>query len=119
MLNTNLQHIESDEAFNDVLAENENVMICCGRQGPMCLPVYDAMEKLEGGYPDVAFRDMSFDGPAAHNIKNLPEVQSFTGLPFTVYFKNGEVVAATTSIQKKKEIRGILDQKLGAEAKAA
>ena len=119
MLNTNLEHIESDEAFDKVLAENENVMICCGRQGPMCLPVYDAMEKLEDSYTDVAFRDMSFDGPAAHNIKGLPEVQSFTGLPFTVYFKNGEVVAATTSIQKKKQIREILDSKLSAVAKAA
>lgn len=119
MLNTNLQHIESDEAFDRVLAENENVMICCGRQGPMCLPVYDAMEKLEDRYSDVAFADMRFDGPTAHNIKELPEVQSFTGLPFTVYFKNGEVVSATTSIQTKKQIRQILDQKLGALSKAA
>lgn len=119
MLNTNLQHIESDEAFDRVLAENENVMICCGRQGPMCLPVYDAMEKLEDRYPDVAFGDMAFDGPTAHNIKSLPEVQSFTGLPFTVYFKNGEVVAATTSIQTKKQIRQVLDQKLEALSKAA
>ena len=47
MLNTNLKHVESDEAFQRVLEENENVMICCGREGPMCLPVYDAMEKLE------------------------------------------------------------------------
>ena len=30
-----------------VLAENENVMITCGRMGPMCLPVYDVMESLE------------------------------------------------------------------------
>jgi len=107
-----LKHIESDQDFNTVLEENENVMICCGRQGPMCLPVYDIMEKLEGKYPQVAFRDLAFDGPAAHNIKRLPQVQGFTGLPFTVYFKNGEVVAATTSIQTKAQVREILDTKL-------
>ena len=119
MLNTNLNHIESDSEFQKVLDENENVMVCCGREGPMCLPVYDAMESLEDKYENVAFRDMRFDGPAAHNIKSLPEVQSFTGLPFTVYFKKGQVVAATTSIQTKKQIKQILDQAFGREAKVA
>ena len=119
MLNTNLQHIEDDKTFGQVLADNENVMLCCGREGPMCLPVYDAMEKLERKYEHVAFRDMSFDGPAAHNIKSLPEVQRFTGLPFTMYFHKGKVVAATTSIQNKKQIRSILDQAFGSAVKAA
>lgn len=119
MLNTNLNHIESDAEFRRVLEENDNVMICCGRQGPMCLPVYDAMENLEAKYPHVAFRDMSFDGPAAHNIKSLPQVRHFTGLPFTVYFKKGEVVKATTSIQNKKQIRTILDSELGRTATKA
>jgi thioredoxin 1 len=120
MLNTNLKHIESDEEFQKVLAENENVMICCGRMGPMCLPVYDVMERLEDKYTDVAFRDMAFDGQASHNIKGLSEVQSFTGLPFTVYFKNGQVAAATSSIQTKKQIKDILDNVLrSTSAKAA
>jgi len=120
MLNTNLNHLESDEAFQKALAENDNVMICCGREGPMCLPVYDVMENLEGKYTHVTFRDMSFDGPAAHNIKRLPQVQSFTGLPFTVYFKKGQVVAATTSIQNKHQVKEILDREFGKpESKAA
>lgn len=122
MLNTNLNHIESDAEFQKVLEENENVMICCGRQGPMCLPVYDVMENLEerGGYSHVAFRDMSFDGLASHNIKGLPQTRSFTGLPFTVYFKKGKVVAATTSIQNKRQVREILDSEFGrATPKAA
>lgn len=119
MLNTNLKHVEDDKTFEQTLAENENVMLCCGREGPMCLPVYDAMEKLEDKYQHVAFRDMSFDGAAAHNIKSLPEVQRFTGLPFTVYFHKGRVVAATTSIQTKKQIRSILDNAFGAAVKAA
>jgi thioredoxin 1 len=119
MLNTNLNHIESDNEFQKVLDENENVMICCGRQGPMCLPVYDVMESLENKYEHVAFRDMSFDGPASHNIKGLPQVRGFTGLPFTVYFKKGEVVAATTSIQNKGQIKEILDREFGRPAHKA
>jgi thioredoxin 1 len=119
MLNTNLQHIESDEAYRELLAENPNVMLCCGREGPMCLPVYDVMESLEAKYPQVAFRDMSFDGPAAHNIRRLPEVRSFTGLPFTVYFRDGKVVAATSSIQNKAQVKAILDRAFGASAQSA
>ena len=113
MLNTNLNHIESDDEFRKVLDENENVMICCGREGPMCLPVYDVMENLESKYQHVAFRDMKFDGFASHNIKGLPEVRSFTGLPFTVYFKKGEVVAATSSIQNKHQVKEVLDRQFG------
>jgi len=119
MLNTNLQHVESDEAFRKTLEENDNVMICCGREGPMCLPVYDVMENLQGKYPHVAFRDMDFDGPASSNIKYLPETRGFAGLPFTLYFKKGKVVAATSSIQTKQQVREILDHQFGREATRA
>jgi thioredoxin 1 len=112
MLSTNLKHILSDEDFHKTLSENENVMICCGRMGPMCIPVYDVMEKLEPKYPHVAFRDLEFDGPAGHLIRRLPEVRTFNGLPFTVYFRNGKVVAATSSIQNRKQVGEILDREL-------
>jgi thioredoxin 1 len=36
------------------------------------------------------------------------------GLPFTIYFKNGKVAAATTSIQSKKQVADLLDQVYGA-----
>lgn len=85
-------------------------MICCGRMGPMCIPVHRAMEQLEAEYPHVAFRDMDFDIPAAGFIKNLPACVAFMGLPFMVYFKRRGVVAATTSIQSIKQIRTILDE---------
>ena len=75
----------------------------------MCVPVYGAMENLEKKYLHVQFRDMDFDIPDASCIKNLPECSSFRGLPFTVYFKDGKVVKATTSIQNKKQITDILD----------
>lgn len=112
MLDTNLKHIESEESFRTLLANSENVMVCCGRMGPMCIPVYDVMEKLEPKYPHVQFRDMAFDGPVGHLIRNLPECRSFNGLPFTVYFKHGKVVAATGGIQTKKQVTEILDRSL-------
>jgi len=113
MLNTNLQHLETEREVEEVLQNHENVMVCCGRMGPMCIPVYGIMESLEQTYPHVAFRDQDFDIPAADFIKGLPECASFMGLPFTVYFKNGKVVAATTSIQSKDQVTEILDREFG------
>lgn len=113
MLQTNLKHLLSDEETQKALKENENVMICCGRMGPMCIPVYGEMESLEKTYTHVAFRDLEFDIPAANFIKGLPECTGFMGLPFVVYFKNGKAVAATTSIQNRGEITEILDREFG------
>jgi thioredoxin 1 len=110
MLSTNLKHILSDADFQKTLSENENVMVCCGRMGPMCIPVYDVMEKLEPKYTNVQFRDLEFDGPVGHLIRTLPETRGFNGLPFTVYFRKGKVVAATTSIQTRKQVAEILDR---------
>ncbi|MDX5318249.1 MAG: thioredoxin, partial [Actinomycetes bacterium] len=71
MLQTGLEHITSEDEFREVLGNNENVMICCGRMGPMCLPVYDVMESIQEDYPQVAFRDMAFDEPVARVIRTL------------------------------------------------
>lgn len=109
ILPTNLKHIASATEHAQVLNENENVMVCCGRMGPMCTPVYAHMLELQAKYPHVEFRDMAFDSPDAHIIKNLPEASSFMGLPFTVYYKKGKLVAATSSIQSKEQITAILD----------
>lgn len=110
MLMTNLKHVESAENHKKILEENENVMICCGRMGPMCLPVYDIMEELEDKYKNVKFYDMDFDIPDAYVIKNAPECAGFMGLPFTMYYKNGKVVKATTSIQDMDQVTSILDE---------
>ncbi len=113
MLRTNLTHALNTQDHAKLLQENENVMICCGRMGPMCIPVYEAMEELEGEYKNVKFADMEFDSPDAKVIRNLPECSSFQGLPFVVYYKNGKVVKATSSIQSKDQITTILDQHFG------
>lgn len=111
-LQTNLTHVNSAAEWQKMLDENENVMICCGRMGPMCVPVYGIMEELEQEYTHVKFADMLFDIPDAHVIRNAPEARGFMGLPFTFYYKNGKVVKATTSIQNEDQIRSILDQML-------
>ena len=113
MLRTNLTHLETHEALTDALEKHENMIICCGRMGPMCLPVYAIMEDLCREYPHIAFFDQDFDGPAAAFIRSLPECAGFMGLPFTVYFKNGKAVAATTSIQSSEQVRAILDREFG------
>jgi thioredoxin 1 len=110
ILQTNLEHLVSAEDHKKTLENNENVMVCCGRMGPMCIPVYQAMKELESEYPNVAFRDMLFDNPHAAVIRNLPEARSFMGLPFIIYYKNGEIVEATSSIQSREQITHILDR---------
>ncbi len=115
ILNSNLEHLASVEEHELAINENENVMVCCGRMGPMCVPVYDAMTTLEPEYKHVAFRDMAFDAPFAGVIRNLPETAGFMGLPYTVYYRNGKVVKATTSIQSEAQVRTILDEHFSTE----
>ncbi len=110
MLYTNLKHIETAEDLKKIINENENVMVCCGRMGPMCIPVYASMEELESDYQHVKFYDMEFDNPEAHIIRNAPECRSFMGLPFVMYYKNGKVAHAVSSIQSKEQIKTVLDR---------
>ncbi len=113
VLPTTLKHVASAAEHAEIINNNENVMVCCGRMGPMCLPVYDIMEELQDEYTNVEFRDMAFDSPEAAVIRNHPACSSFMGLPFTVYYKNGELVEATSSIQSRDQITNILDNKFG------
>lgn len=112
MLHTNLEHVLSKADFEKIIADNENVMICCGRMGPMCIPVYAAMTELKEEYKNIKFADMEFDIPDAAVIRNAPEARGFMGLPFTFYYKNGKTVAATSSIQSKEQVKTILDTHL-------
>ena len=110
ILHTNLNHIESGEHYHQILAENENVMICCGRMGPMCIPVYQSMIELQSNYSHVYFADFAFDHPHANVIRSLPECRGFMGLPFTVYYKKGRVTAATSGLQTREQVQEILDR---------
>lgn len=113
LLQTGLHEIESAAELEQMINENENVMVCCGRMGPMCMPVYDIMEELEDERENVKFAVMAFDHPEADIIRNAPEANGFMGLPFTMYYKNGQVAAATSSIQNMNQVTGILDEKFG------
>jgi len=107
MLYTNLKHLESIADHNKAISEYENVMVICGR---MCIPVYGIAEELEAEYKHVKFYDMEFDNPISDVIRILPEVRGFMGIPFTIYYKNGKVVKATSSIQTKDQVKSILDK---------
>ncbi|MBK7104892.1 MAG: thioredoxin [Ignavibacteriae bacterium] len=109
-LQTGLNHIATANELTKIINENDNVMVCCGRMGPMCVPVYEVMEEIQDQYSHVKFFDMAFDSPEAGIIRNLPECRSFAGLPFTVYYKNGKVAKATTSIQNMDQVTSILDK---------
>jgi thioredoxin 1 len=112
-LKTSLKEIETTTELQTVISENENVMVCCGRMGPMCLPVFKIMEELEEEFSNIKFRAMAFDNPEAAPIKNAPECRGFMGLPFTMYYKNGKVVHATSSIQNIQQVTGILNKVFG------
>jgi thioredoxin 1 len=110
MLYTNLKHLESIADYNKAISQNENVMIVCGRMGPMCIPVYGIAEELEDEYKQVKFFDMEFDNPISNVIRSLPEVHGFMGIPFTIYYKSGKVVKATSSIQTREQVKSILNK---------
>lgn len=110
MLYTNLKHIESAAEHERVISENENVLVICGRMGPMCIPVYRIAETLEHEYSHVQFYDMEFDNPESKVIRGIPEVSNFMSIPFSVYYKNGQVVRATSGIQTKDQIKTILNE---------
>jgi thioredoxin 1 len=118
MLYTNLKHLESAADLRKAISENENVMVVCGRMGPMCIPVYGIAEELKVEYRHVRFYDMEFDNPESHIIKSLPEVRGFMGIPFTIYYKNGKVVKATSSIQTKGQVKSILDKEFAVTVNA-
>ncbi len=115
MLYTNLKHLESIADHNKAINENENVMVICGRMGPMCIPVYGIAEELEAEYKHIKFYDMEFDNPESSVIRSLPEVRGFMGIPFTIYYRNGKVVKATSSIQTKDQVKEILNIEFSAE----
>ncbi len=112
LLQTAVHEIETAAELEKIISENENVMVCCGRMGPMCLPVYDIMEELEDERPEIKFYSMGFDTPEAAPIRNADMCRGFMGLPFTVYYKNGEMVKATSSIQSREQIVPILEEYL-------
>ena len=111
-LQTSVDEVKTESEVKDLINTNDKVIISCGRNGPMCLPVYGAFEVLSEKevYSDIKFLVMPFDVPGSAVIRNLPECRSFMGLPFTIYYKNGKVVGATSSIQNAKAIKTSINE---------
>jgi len=80
----------------------------------LCVPVYRVAEELEEKYSQVKFYDMEYDNPESYFFHDMPEVQYFLEYPFTVYYKNGEVVKATAGLQSKAQITAILEKEFAA-----
>jgi len=106
MFDIKIVQIADVEEFDKVLKDSGKLVVCAGRWGPMCIPVYNAMEKIEmaGQFKDVLLRVVDFDGEPAGRIRNSEECRHFRGLPFTVYYLNGEIVHATSSIQPRQQL---------------
>jgi len=118
MLYTNLNHIESAEEYARILSENENVIVICGRMGPICIPVYRTALELEEQYGHVKFFDMEYDNPESYFFHALPEVSDLMEIPFTVYYKNGIAVKATAGIQTKLQVEAIIEKEFAATVNA-
>jgi thioredoxin 1 len=118
MLYTNLNHIESAEEYERIINEGENVIVICGRMGPICIPVYRIAVELEEEYAHVQFFDMEYDNPESYFFHALPEVSDLLEIPFTLYYKNGQVVKASSGIQSKAQMKAILDQEFATTVNA-
>ena len=111
VLQTSIHEIETSEELAKIISENESAMVCCGRMGPMCIPVYEAMEELEEERENIKFYSMGFDRPESEPIRYAPMTRGFMGLPFTVYYKNGdysdsfENIIKSTSLKTLKPVR--------------
>ncbi len=68
------------------------------------------MEELEEECENVKFAVMAFDSPEAGIIRNNEACRGFMGLPFTMYYKNGQVAKATSSIQNMQQVTAILEE---------
>lgn len=118
MLYTNLNHIETAEQHSRAITENKNVMIICGRMGKLSIPVYRIAKEIEEDYAHVKFFDMEYDNPESHTICKEMEDRGLTNFPFAVYYKNGELVKATSGIQTKEQVTSVLNEYFGATVNA-
>jgi thioredoxin 1 len=61
---------------------------------------------------------MEYDNPESYFFHALPEVSDLMEIPFTLYYKNGQVVKATSGIQSKAQMKTILDQEFATTVNA-
>ena len=118
MLYTNLEHIETADEFVKIIKENENVVVICGRMGPLCVPVYRVVEDLSREFTGAKFYDMEYDNPEFYFFHALPEVQDLDEIPFTILYRNGEAVKSVAGMQTKIQLKEILAEEFASKINA-
>lgn len=108
MLYTNLKHVETTADFKRTIAENDQVVIVCGRMGEFSIPVYRVLETLQTEYPQVKFFDMEYDNPESHVICNLFIDSPEAKVPFLLFYENGELTFRTWGTKTKEQIEEII-----------
>jgi thioredoxin 1 len=104
MLYTNLKHIETATDYQQVIAENGQVVIVCGRMGEFSIPVYRILESLQGVYPQVKFFDMEFDNPEAKLVCDLVNDMPGAKVPFLLFYRNGVMTYRTWGVKTNDEL---------------
>ena len=100
VLYTNLEHLRSKIKFEKLIKEKKKVIIIAGRNVcSNCRSMFPIFEKISLIRKDIEIRDWDYDLNSADVIRDLPECRNFESLPFVVYFKNGQVVEATSGKQ--------------------
>lgn len=113
MLYTNLKHIETAAEFKRTIAENDQVVIVCGRMGEFSIPVYRMLETLQTEYPTVKFFDMEFDNPESHVVCELFADMPESKVPFLLFYENGELTFRTWGAKTKEDLIAILSENNG------
>lgn len=118
MLYTNLEHIETAADFKKIISENENIVIVCGRMGPVCIPVYRTIEELGDEFRQIKFFDMEYDNPEFYFYHLRPEVQYLEEIPFTTFYHRGEAVKSVGGFQTKAQLKKFLGEVITVETNA-
>ena len=110
MLYTNLTHLETARDLGNMIRENEKVLVVCGRMDPLCVHVYRIVETLEKEFRDIKFCDMEFDNPESLVVRETPEIEFSSNVPFIVYYHYGIVVTASSGLQTKMQITNNINE---------
>ena len=108
MLYTNLNHIETTANYQRAIAENNQVVIVCGRMGEFSIPVYRVLETLQYEYPTVKFFDMEFDNPESLVVCKLFADISEAKVPFLLFYEKGELFFRTWGSKTEEELVTII-----------
>jgi len=110
MLYTNLIHLETAAELGNMIEENENVLVVCGKMNPECIPVFRIAEVLAKECQPVKFCDMEFDNPESLIVRNIPELELSSNMPYIVYYLGGKVEKSTSGIQSKEQISSNINE---------